>query len=167
MTVNTNLKRIKVYENRFARYYGLIINHNQKKGSAWDCEIPNTQEKIELKHDFMAIKTGNHFVEFRYSNNDGVSWDESGITLAKDQAKWWVVYLGDESDEYMWFKTADIIELIKQLNPPVKGIRRSLYGNSGSVRCEGYIIPLKELKKIILPPPIEPARLDDADEELF
>lgn len=167
MSVGSHIKRIKAWEKAFCRHYGLRNNHNQSKGAAWDACIPGTEERIEFKVDFMASKTGNHFVEFRYSSTEGMSWDESGITLAKDQATWWVVYLGNETDEYMWFKTTDVVELIKQLNPPVKGIRRNLYGNSGSVRCEGYIIPLKEMLKIILPPPVEPARLDDADQELF
>jgi hypothetical protein len=167
VTVGNHIRRIKAYENQFARYYGLEVNHRQRKGAAWDCLIPSTKERIEFKSDFLSAKTGNHFVEFRYSADEGATWDDSGITLAKDQATWWVVYSGAEDNDYMWFKTSDIVSLIERLAPPVKGIRRNLYGNSGSVRCEGYIVPLAEIKKIMLPSPIEPANLDDAAEELF
>lgn len=159
MTVGNHMKRVKVYELQFARYYGLAINHNQRKGSAWDCEIPGTGEKIELKHDFMAAKTGNHFIEFRYSNTEGESWDDSGITLAQHQAQWWTVYYGTEPDVYSWYKPSDILNLIAELKPTIKGIRRNLYGNKGSVKCEGYIIPLTTMKTIEQKSPIEPAKL--------
>jgi hypothetical protein len=166
MTVGAHIKRVKVYEVNFARYYGLELNHKQSKGSAWDCLIPGTDEKIEFKSDFMAAKTGNHFVEFRYSNCDGESWDESGITLAKDQAQWWVVYYGINPDEYCWYRPESLLALVESLKPPIKGIRRNLYGNKGSVKCEGYIIPLTEMLKIQVREPLPPARLEQ-DEELF
>lgn len=159
MTVGTHIKRVKVYENRFARYYGLTINQDQRKFSAWDCVIPDTNKRIEFKSDFMAAKTGNHFVEFRYSNNDGQSWDESGLTLAKDQAVYWVVYTGEEPDQYMWFLTSDLWELVSNGSFDIKGIRRNLYGNSGSIRCEGWIVPLSILKAIEIEAPIEPMNI--------
>jgi hypothetical protein len=166
VTVGAHIKRVKVHEVTFARHYGLELNHNQRKGAAWDAKIPETEERIEFKSDFMASKTGNHFVEFRYSNSEGESWDESGITLAKDQATWWVVYYGLEHGIYCWYKPEDILALIETLKPKIKGIRRNLYGNSGSVRCEGYIIPLSEMKKIQRDEPVAPAQLE-TDEELF
>lgn len=165
MTVGNHIKRMKVHENNFARYYGLQVNHEQSKGSAWDCVIPDSAEKhggkkIEMKFDFMAAKTGNHFVEFRYSNNDGESWDDSGITLAVEQSDYWAVYFGRHSEDYHWFYPQDVINLAEQLKADVRGIRRNLYGNSGSIRCEGYIIPLEELEKIEIEPPVEPIDCD-------
>ena len=149
------MKRVKVYENTFARHYGLKINEKQRKGSAWDCSIPTTGEKIELKADLMGGRTGNHFVEFRYSNCEGESWDESGLTLAAKQADYWVVYFG-EPDEYHWFKPKEVLQLIEDNDFPIKAIRRNLYGNSGKVRCEGWIIPKEVLKLIEIEPPVSP-----------
>ena len=161
MTVGAHIKRVKVHENRFAEYYGLSINHKQRKGSAWDAMIPDTEEKIEFKCDFMGAKTGNHFVEFRYSNDEGNSWDDSGITLAAQQADYWVVYFGDEHDEYHWFDPKDILDYIAENKPEVKEIRRNLYGNSGKIRCEGWIIPLVELFELEIEAPIEPMNVID------
>ena len=161
MSVGAHIKRVKVHENRFARYYGLAINHKQRKGTAYDCIIPVTEEKIEFKADFMAAKTGNHFVEFRYSNSEGESWDDSGIILAAQQADYWVIYTGEEHDEYRWFDPKDILDFVERNKPPVKEIRRNLYGNSGKIRCEGWIIPLEELYSMELESPIEPVNVVD------
>lgn len=163
MSVKNHIKRVKVYEKHFARYYGLNINHNQCKGTAWDCAIPNSEEKIEFKADFMAAKTGNHFVEFEYSSTEGDSWDESGITLAKVQSDYWAVYYGRYPEDYHWYRPGDIVGLISKLNSPVKGIRRNLYGNSGTVRCNGFIIPLEEMKKIEIDAPISPVEPNVVD----
>lgn len=159
-TVGGHIKRIKVYENNFARYYGLSINHNQRRGTAWDCMIPTTNEKIEFKSDFMAAKTGNHFVEFEYSNNNGEDWDESGISLALYQSDYWAVYYGRHPEDYHWYYPKDILALAEKLDATVKGIRRNLYGNSGSIRCNGYVIPLSEMDKIEIEPPVSPVQSD-------
>ena len=157
MSVGAHIKRVKVHENNFARYYGLQINHDQKKGTAWDCIITDTEEKIEFKSDFMAQKTGNHFLEFRYSNNEGQTWDDSGLILAAEQADYWVVYFGDEHDSYHWFYPKDLLEYVGKVKPKVKAIRRNLYGNSGKIRCEGWVVPLEDLAQLEIDPPIEPA----------
>jgi hypothetical protein len=161
MGVGAHMKRVKVHENSFARYYGLSINHDQKKGTAWDCVIPTTGERIEFKADLMAAKTGNHFVEFRYSNDEGTTWDDSGIVLAAEQADYWVIFTGEEYDEYHWFDPADIIKYVEKNKPAVKEIRRNLYGNSGKIRCEGWIIPLEDLYQLEVEPPLEPVNLVD------
>lgn len=161
VSVGNHIKRIKVYENNFAKYYGLEINEDQKKGTAWDAIIPSTGEKIEFKSDFMAAKTGNHFVEFQYSNNEGEDWDESGISLALYQSDYWVVYYGRHPEDYHWYRPKDVLDLADSLDAAVKGIRRNLYGNSGSIRCEGYIIPLKNMEKIEIEPPVPSVELDD------
>lgn len=163
-TVGNHIKRVKAYENAFARHYGLQINHKQSKGSAYDCIIPSTGERIEFKADLMGAKTGNHFVEFRYSRDEGKTWDQSGITLAKDQSQYWVVYFGDEPGVYSWFRPLDVLALVEQTNAQIKGIRRNLYGNSGSVRCEGFIVPIKDLKLIEIKSPIEPAELEESED---
>lgn len=156
MTVGAHIKRVKVHENRFAEYYGLTVNHDQKKGAAWDCEIPGSGERIEFKADFSGSKTGNHFVEFRYSNDHGETWDDSGIVLAKDQAEYWVVYLGVNHDSYYWFRPQDILKLIEQNNYKTVGIRRNLYGNRDSIRCEGWLVPLADLANIEIEAPLDP-----------
>lgn len=161
MGVGNHMKRVKVYENNFARYYGLSVNHNQSKGSAYDAEIPTTGERIEFKADLMGAKTGNHFVEFRYSNDEGKTWDDSGIVLAADQADYWVVYFGDEPDLYYWFDPMDILDYIETNSPEVREIRRNLYGNSGKIRCEGWVIPITELLPLTIDPPIEPVNVID------
>jgi hypothetical protein len=160
MSVGSHIKRMKVHEHNFARYYGLSINHDQKKGSAWDCMIPTTGQKIEMKFDFMAAKTGNHFVEFEYSNNGGEDWDESGISLALYQSDYWAVYFGRHSEDYHWYYPQDVLDLAEKINAPVKGIRRNLYGNSGTIRCNGYVIPLAQMEKIEIEAPVPPVQSD-------
>lgn len=161
MSVGAHMKRVKVHENRFAQYYGLEINHKQRKGTAYDCIVPSSGDKIEFKADLMGAKTGNHFVEFRYSNTEGESWDDSGITLAAEQAQWWVVYFGNEHDEYHWFDPKDIFKYVKEHDCEVKEIRRNLYGNSGKIRCEGWIIPVEDLLQLEQEAPVEPMNVID------
>ena len=158
MTVGIHMKQMQQHEDKFIKKYGLTRNNQQQVGSAWDAETSDG-ERIEFKADISAAKTGNTFVECRYSRDGGATWRDSGIALAIEQSKWWVIQVGDSTD-YRWFLTADLQALIKLGNFVIKGIRKNINGNSEQIRCEGYIIPLETLKAYEKPAPVQKIFLD-------
>lgn len=159
------MKQMERHENKFIELFNLRKNTQQKIGSAWDAETFEG-ERIEFKADISAEKTGNTFVEFNYSNDSGENWRDSGINLAKDQAKWWVIQVGDKPD-YRWMLTADLVSLIENGNFRQASIRKSINGNSQSIRCMGHLIPLSIIEGILKPAPVSKKKKVDKKDNPF
>lgn len=144
---------------KFINLYGLTLNENQRAGSAWDAELPNG-ERVEFKADLAAKYTGNTFIETRYSNDKGVTWKPSGFSLAKKQAQWWVIQVGVGTD-YLWITIEALTFFIKEgPDYPVKGIRKGINGNSSFIKCEGIIVPLKDIQTIAVEAPVSKIIVD-------
>jgi len=103
----------------------------------------------------MAQRTGNAFIEMKYSNDSGETWRPSGYLLAKKQSDWWVTQVG-VGEDYVWIKMKDLKFLIEEgPDYPSKSIRKGINGNSSYIRCTGVIVPLKELRAVATENPFE------------
>ena len=87
----------------------------QQKGSCYDFTAPDGA-KIEAKFDWDSIKTGNHYLEFGQTSNNGDTLVPSGFSLSEEVAVYWVVVNND------WLRVFDV----KKLADFLKTNRREL-----------------------------------------
>lgn len=98
---------------------GLGFDHDLRLGNEYESDLAivmkATGDKVEVKADFLAAKTGNVFVEF--SQPSGPSG------LATTKADWWAFYI---VGTHTWlliqtFQLKKLCRKLLKLNGPVKG----------------------------------------------
>jgi len=78
------------HERNLAKTMRWKYSEDQQKGSCYDF-IAHDGAKIEAKFDWDSIKTGNHYLEFAQTSDNGKTWVPSGFALSAEEADYWVV----------------------------------------------------------------------------
>jgi hypothetical protein len=132
-------------EEQLAEQFNLIRNTEQKTGSAYDFTNKDNN-KIELKHDKRAAKTGNIFVEFRQSFDTGNTWRDSGITLACEQADFIWLILEEKPKTIYQIEPKILLDLAKTF--PYKNSGIGVNGNGRNIIASGYLLKVTEFMKL-------------------
>ena len=146
------------FERMLAKSMDWEFVDQQSKGSCYDYIAPDGA-KIEAKFDWDSIKTGNHYLEFGQTSNNGETWVASGFALSEEVADYWVVVNND------WLRVFDV----KKLSEFLKTNRRELKmvktkagvnHNSPGQFSKAYLIPFRILDGLALMKIPSPVRRD-------
>lgn len=108
------------------KYPKAFVVEGYNKG--YDIEIPEVNQTIEVKFDYMSQRTGNYMIETKYGGED------SGITTTT--ATWW---LQVDMDGQTWIKPESLEYVLRDYKIiDMKGIGDSK-GKSG------YLLPISAL----------------------
>ena len=120
---------------------------NQTKGDGADCIAPDGT-MIELKFDWDSVKTGNHYLEYAQSNDDGGRWAPSGFPISLDEAELWVVI---NEDWIRVFRVKLLKRFISENRSRLKRTRTraGVNRNRPGQLTKGYLIPFEELDGIL------------------
>ena len=121
---------------------------DQEKGSSIDYIAPNG-DRIEVKFDWDSIKTGNHYLEFGQTSNDGKTWVASGFALSEEVADYWVVVNND------WLRVFDVKKLVDFLRTNRRELKMvktkaGVNHNSPGQYSKAYLIPFRILDELAL-----------------
>ena len=122
------LKRIQI------KYSQAFIDDKGKKFSDWDIFIPEINEGIEVKGDYMSKITGNLVVE--------VEMYDKPSALSITKAKYWVFI---EGYRFIWIKPISIYRFIEQNNCQ----RTSWVGSGDDQVKKAYLIKHEKFVKYI------------------
>ena len=116
---------------------------DQQKGSCYDFMAPDGA-KIEAKFDWDSIKTGNHYLEFGQTSNNGDTWTPSGFSLSAKEADYWVVINND------WLRMFEVAKLrvFMESNRGRLKVTRTKAGvnhNQPGQFSKAYLIPFAQL----------------------
>ena len=118
----------------------------QHKGSCYDF-ITQDSSKIEAKFDWDSIKTGNHYLEFAQTSDNGKTWAPSGFALSAEEADYWVVV----NEEYIrMFRIEALKKWVKENRSQFKTTRTRSGVNHNRVGqfSKAYLIPFHMLDEI-------------------
>jgi hypothetical protein len=120
----------------------------QKKGSCYDFIAPDGA-KIEAKFDWDSIKTGNHYLEFAQTSDDGKTWVPSGFALSAEEADYWVIVNED------WIRTLRIDVLRNWLAEErstlrITQTRAGVNYNQPGQFSKAYLIPFETIDQLCL-----------------
>ena len=143
------------FERMLAKSMDWEFVDQQSKGSCYDYIAPDGA-KIEAKFDWDSIKTGNHYLEFGQTSNNGETWVASGFALSEEVADYWVVVNND------WLRVFDVKKLadfLKQNRRELKMVKTKagVNHNSPGQYSKAYLIPfgiLDELALMKIPSPV-------------
>ena len=144
------------HERRLAVVMGWTYITGQRKGSCHDY-LAADGAKIEAKFDWDSIKTGNHYLEFAQTNDNGDTWVDSGFTLSAQEADYWVVV----NDEWLrMLSVARVQELIETHRGKLRETRtrRGVNYNRPGQFSKAYLIPYDLLDQYCLlkiPSPVQ------------
>ncbi len=116
---------------------------DQQKGSCYDFNAPDGS-KIEAKFDWDSIKTGNHYLEFGQTSNNGETWVPSGFSLSAEEADYWVVI---NNDWLRMFEISKLREFLTANRRQLKVTRTKAgvnYNHPGQF-SRAYLIPFEQL----------------------
>jgi len=128
----------------------------QKKGSCYDFVAPNGA-KIEAKFDWDSIKTGNHYLEYGQTSNNGKSWEPSGFSLSAEEADYWVVI---NNDWLRMFEIAKLRVFLQSHRSEFKstGTKSGVNHNRPGQYSRAYLIPFEKLDQhciLKIPSPVQ------------
>ena len=146
------------YELELAQRMGWQFVDQQSKGSCYDYIAPDGA-KIEAKFDWDSIKTGNHYLEFGQTSNDGKTWVASGFALSEEVADYWVVVNND------WLRVFDVKKLVDFLRTNRRELKMvktkaGVNHNRPGQYSKAYLIPFRILDDLALMKIPSPVRRD-------
>ena len=121
---------------------------DQQKGSCYDFTAPDGA-KIEAKFDWDSIKTGNHYLEFGQTSNNGDTWVPSGFSLSEEVADYWVVVNNDWLRVFDVKKLADFLKTNRRVLKMVK-TKAGVNHNRPGQYSKAYLIPFRILDDLAL-----------------
>ena len=139
-------------ESRHERYLAKTMNwrfiEDQQKGSCYDFTTPDGS-KIEAKFDWDSIKTGNHYLEFAQTSDNGKTWVPSGFALSAEEADYWVIVNED------WIRILRIDVLRNWLAEEVSTLsitqtRAGVNYNRPGQCSKAYLIPFETIDQLCL-----------------
>lgn len=130
----------------------------QQKGSCYDFTAPDGA-KIEAKFDWDSIKTGNHYLEFGQTSNNGDTWVPSGFSLSEEVADYWVVVNNDWLRVFDVKKLADFLKRNRRKLKMVK-TKAGVNHNRPGQYSKAYLIPFRILDDLALMKIPSPVRRD-------
>ena len=135
-------------EENLAEKFNLSLIKNQKKGSAYDYLAPDGS-KIEAKFDWDSIKTGNHYLEFAQTSDNGKTWVPSGFALSAEEADYWVIVNED------WIRILRIDVLRNWLTEErstlrITQTRAGVNYNQPGQYSKAYLIPFETIDQLCL-----------------
>ena len=130
----------------------------QSKGSCYDYIAPDGA-KIEAKFDWDSIKTGNHYLEFGQTSDDGGTWVASGFALSEEVADYWVVVNNDWLRVFDVKKLADFLKTNRRVLKMVK-TKAGVNHNRPGQYSKAYLIPFRILDDLALMKIPSPVRRD-------
>ena len=133
-------------ERHLADILNWIYIESQEKGSCYDYYAPDGS-KIEAKFDWDSIKTGNHYLEFAQTSDNGRTWVPSGFALSAEEADYWVVV----NEEYIrMFRNEVLKKWVKENRSQFKTTRTRSGVNHNRVGqfSKAYLIPFHMLDEI-------------------
>ena len=119
---------------------------DQQKGSCYDFIAPDGA-KIEAKFDWDSIKTGNHYLEFAQTSDNGKTWVPSGFALSAEEADYWVVV----NEEFIrTFRIEALKNWVKENRSQFKTTqtRSGVNHNRSGQFSKAYLIPFTMLDTI-------------------
>lgn len=134
-------------ETAFANQFNMERNLQQTKGTAVDFICMHTGRKYELKDDKAAAKTGNVFLELIQTNDSGLSWNRSGLTLAADQSHFYVIKI---ENEYLFFNAKNLKHCYPSLPNKATMTRPGKNGNKQGSYAWGITIPVSALRPLAI-----------------
>jgi len=137
-------------ESRHERILAKTMNwdyiENQQKGDCYDFITPSGA-KIEAKFDWDSIKTGNHYLEFAQTSDNGGTWVPSGFALSAEEVDYWVVV----NEEYIrMFRIEVLKKWVKENRSQFKTTRTrsGVNHNQAGQFSKAYLIPFYMLDEI-------------------
>lgn len=133
-------------ERHLADILNWIYIESQEKGSCYDFIAPDGS-KIEAKFDWDSIKTGNHYLEFAQTSDDGKTWVPSGFALSAEEADYWVVV----NEEYIrTFRIEALKNWVKENRSHFNTTqtRSGVNHNRSGQYSKAYLIPFTMLDTI-------------------
>ena len=137
-------------ESLHERYLAKVMDweyvKNQHKGSCYDF-IAQDGAKIEAKFDWDSIKTGNHYLEFAQTSDNGKTWVPSGFALSAEEADYWVVV----NEEFIrTFRIEALKNWVKENRSHFKTTqtRSGVNHNRSGQFSKAYLIPFTMLDTI-------------------
>jgi len=134
------------FERNLSRTFHWTQHELQQKGCAYDY-ISNDGSKIEAKFDWDSIKSGNHYLEFAQTSDDGKTWIPSGFALSAEEADYWVVV----NEEFIrTFRIEALKNWVKENRSQFKTTQTRLgvnHNRSGQF-SKAYLIPFTMLDTI-------------------
>ena len=143
----------------FEKHFGCVLQPvtNQRCGNARDFKIVALSEHtlipgclncyVECKYDYSAAVTGNLFLEYEQTSDNGCTFQPSGMTLAVKQSKFimFSVKHADRIHHYVFTNTQmtcmlgrhKFHKLRRRRTPPGKN------GNRPGAYTRGYLLPVK------------------------
>ena len=146
------------YELELAQRMGWQFVDQQSKGSCYDYIAPEGA-KIEAKFDWDSIKTGNHYLEFGQTSNNGETWVPSGFSLSEEVADYWVVVNNDWLRVFDVKKLADFLKTNRRELKMVK-TKAGVNHNRPGQYSKAYLIPFRILDDLALMKIYSPIRKD-------
>lgn len=134
------------YERNLAKTMHWKYIENQNIGSSYDFISPDNT-KIEAKFDWDSIKTGNHYLEFAQTSDNGKTWVPSGFALSAEEADYWVVV----NEEYIrTFRIEALKNWVKENRSHFKTTqtRSGVNHNRSGQFSKAYLIPFTMLDTI-------------------
>ena len=165
MTIAEHMDEVKKFikkQNQYEIFLGNVMNwkfiKEQSKGSSYDYISPDGS-KIEVKFDWDSIKTGNHYLEFSQTSDDGKTWVPSGFSISEVEADYWVVVNND------WFRMIKIQTLreflVKNRNKlKITQTRAGVNFNRPGQLSKAYLIPFNLLDEIVIMKMPSPVKKD-------
>ena len=156
------VKKFIKKQNQYEIFLGNVMNwkfiKEQSKGSSYDYISPDGS-KIEVKFDWDSIKTGNHYLEFSQTSDDGKTWVPSGFSISEVEADYWVVVNND------WFRMIKIQTLreflVKNRNKlKITQTRAGVNFNRPGQLSKAYLIPFNLLDEIVIMKMPSPVKKD-------
>ena len=146
------------YEQELAKTMHWDYIEDQQKGSCYDFTAPDGA-KIEAKFDWDSIKTGNHYLEFGQTSNNGDTWVPSGFSLSEEVADYWVVVNNDWLRVFDVKKLADFLKTNRRKLKMVK-TKAGVNHNRPGQYSKAYLIPFRILDDLALMKIPSPVRRD-------
>ena len=134
------------HESHLAKLMHWEYIEDQQKGSCYDF-IAQDGAKIEAKFDWDSIKTGNHYLEFAQTSDNGKTWVPSGFALSAEEADYWVVV---NEDYIRMFRIETLKDWVKENRSQFKTTqtRTGINYNHENQFTKAYLIPLTMLDTI-------------------
>ena len=135
-----------VHEHALAKAMHWDYIEEQQKGSCYDFIAPDGS-KIEAKFDWDSIKTGNHYLEYAQTSDNGGTWVPSGFALSAEEADYWLVV----NEEYIrMFRNEVLKKWVKENRSQFKTTRTrsGVNHNQAGQFSKAYLIPFHMLDEI-------------------
>jgi len=137
-----------IMEQELSKLFQWTYIDGQRKGSCYDFIAPDGA-KIEAKFDWDSIKTGNHYLEFAQTSDNGKTWVPSGFALSAEEADYWVIVNED------WIRILRIDVLRNWLAEErstlrITQTRAGVNYNQPGQYSKAYLIPFETIDQLCL-----------------